>query len=94
MQRSLRVELPIHCDIYAPESGPPSLPSLDDLPTLRLMLGLPDRESSPEEVDVDGNNGLERLFWITPRGQSLVSPTPPEPRHSGARYPSRATMLF
>ena len=30
-----------------PESGPPSLPSLDDLPTLREMLASPDRESNP-----------------------------------------------
>jgi hypothetical protein len=29
------------------------------------MLGLPDRESSPEEMDDDDdNNGLEHLFWI------------------------------
>jgi hypothetical protein len=71
VQQSFRAELP-HCgrcdasgDI-CPESGSPSLPSLDDLPTLRLMFGLPDRESSPEKVDDDDNNGLERLFWIPP----------------------------
>jgi hypothetical protein len=46
------------------ESSAPLLPSLDALPTLREMLGLPDRESSPEEVDDDNNNGLERLFWM------------------------------
>jgi hypothetical protein len=51
-----------------PESGPESnaslLPSLDDPPTLRGMLRLPDRESSPEEIDDDDNNGLEHLFWM------------------------------
>jgi hypothetical protein len=31
----------------SPENCPPSLPSLDDLLTLREMLGLPDRESTP-----------------------------------------------
>ena len=75
------------CPLSGPESGPPSLPSLDDLPTLRLMLGLPDRESSPEEVDDDGNNGLERLFWIPPDVESPPSglrpssstPKPPPP---------------
>jgi len=52
----------------SPESGLPSLPSLDDLSTLREMLGLPDWESSPEEVDDDDDdNDLERLFWITSR---------------------------
>jgi hypothetical protein len=53
----------------SPESGPEGsaslLSSLDDLPT-REMLGLPDRESSPEEVDDDDNNSLEHLFWIPP----------------------------
>jgi hypothetical protein len=29
------------------------------------MLGLPDRESSPEEVD-DDDNGLKCLFWMPP----------------------------
>jgi hypothetical protein len=52
-------------DISSPESGPensaPLLPSLDDFPTLREILGLLDRESSPEEVD-DDDNGLEHLF--------------------------------
>jgi hypothetical protein len=53
-----------------PESSVPLLLSLDDLPTLREMLGLPDRESSPEEADDDEDDGdgdgdgLERLFWI------------------------------
>jgi hypothetical protein len=42
----------------------PLLLSRDDLPTLREMLGLPDRESSPEEADDDDDDGLERLFWI------------------------------
>jgi hypothetical protein len=71
----------------SPESGPessaPLLPSLDDLPTLREMLGLPDRESSPEEVDDDDNNGLERLFWIPPDVESLPSslrPSSPTPK--------------
>jgi hypothetical protein len=54
----------------SPESGPegsaPLLPSLDDLPTLWEMLGLPSRESSPEEVDDDYDNGLRRLFWMLP----------------------------
>jgi hypothetical protein len=53
----------------SPESGPEGsaslLSSLDDLPT-REMLGLPDRESSPEEMDDDDNNSLEHLFWIPP----------------------------
>jgi hypothetical protein len=57
----------------SPESGPEGsaslLPSFDDLPTLREMLGLPDRESSPEEMD-DNNNGLEHLFWIPPDVES------------------------
>jgi hypothetical protein len=44
------------------ESNAPLLPSLDDFPTPREMLGLPDRESSPEEVD---NDGPKRLFWIS-----------------------------
>ena len=43
------------------------LPSLDDLPALREMLGLPDQESSPEEMDDDDNNGLEHLFLDTPK---------------------------
>ena len=77
------------CPLSGPESGPPSLPSLDDLPTLRLMLGLPDRESSPEEVDDDGNNGLERLFWIPSRSEP-VSPTPASepPSHCPAPTPT------
>jgi hypothetical protein len=51
----------------SPESNAVLLPSLDNLPTLREMLGLPDRESSPEEIDDDDdNNGLEHLFWIPP----------------------------
>jgi hypothetical protein len=52
----------------SPESGPESnaslLPSLDNPPTLRGMLRLLDRESSPEEIDDDDNNGLEHLLWI------------------------------
>jgi hypothetical protein len=43
------------------ERSAPLLLSLDDFPTLREILGLLDRESSPEEVDGD-DNGLERLF--------------------------------
>jgi hypothetical protein len=54
----------------SPESGPENsaslLPSLDDLLTLREMLRLPDRESNPEEMGDDDNNGLEYLFWIPP----------------------------
>jgi hypothetical protein len=47
------------------EGNAPLLPSLDDFLPLREMLGLPDQESGPEEVDDDNNNnGLERLFWI------------------------------
>jgi hypothetical protein len=54
----------------SPESGPEGsallLPSLDNLPTPREMLGLPDRESGPEEVDNDDDddddNGLKSLF--------------------------------
>jgi hypothetical protein len=71
----------------SPESGPegsaPLLPSLDDLPTLREMLGLPDRESSPEEVDADDNNGLERLFWMpldVERPSSGLRPSSPAPK--------------
>jgi hypothetical protein len=58
----------------SPESGPKSsaslLPSLDDLPTLRGMLRLPDRESSPEETDDDDKNSLEHFFWISPDAES------------------------
>ena len=59
----------------SPESGLESnaslLSSLDDLLTLREMLGLPDRESSPEEMDDDDdNNVLEHLFWIPPDVES------------------------
>jgi hypothetical protein len=50
------------------ESSAPLLPSLNDLSTLREMLGLPDRESRPEEIDDnDNDNGLEHLFLDTPR---------------------------
>jgi hypothetical protein len=75
----------------SPESGPessaPLLSSLDDFPTLREMLGLPDRESSPEKMDDDDNNGLKRLFWIPPDVESPSSglkpsssaPKPPSP---------------
>jgi hypothetical protein len=49
----------------SPESGPkssaPLLPSLDDFPTLREILGLLDWESSPEEVD-DDDNALSACF--------------------------------
>jgi hypothetical protein len=71
----------------SPESGPessaPLLPSLDDLPTLREMLGLPDRESSPEAVNDDDNNGLERSFWILPDVESppnSLRPSSPAPK--------------
>ena len=61
----------------SPESGPESsaslLPSLDDLPTLQEMLGLPDRESSLEEMDDDGNNGPEHLFFGYPANQLAVA---------------------
>jgi cell division septation protein DedD len=52
------------------------------------MLGLPDRESNPEEVDDDDDdNGLKRLFWIPPDVESPPSglrpssstPKPPPP---------------
>jgi hypothetical protein len=78
----------------SPESGPessaPLLPSLDDLPTLREMLGLPDRESSPEEVDDDDDDddddsGLKRLFWMPPDMESLrngLRPSSPAPKPS------------
>jgi hypothetical protein len=46
------------------EGSAPLLPSLDDLPTLREMLGLPHRESNPEEVGDDDEDGLKRLFWM------------------------------
>jgi hypothetical protein len=49
----------------SPEGSAPLLSSLGDLLTLREMLGLPDRESSPEEVDDDNDDddsGLKRLF--------------------------------
>src|ERR1700728_4280766 len=55
-----------------PESSAPLLPSLNDFPILREMLGLLDREFSPEEVN-DGDNGLERLFWIPPDVESSSS---------------------
>jgi hypothetical protein len=49
-------------DISSLESGPEnSAPLLDNSPTLQEILGLLDRESSPEEVD-DDDNGFERLF--------------------------------
>jgi hypothetical protein len=51
------------------ESSASLLPSLNDLSTLREMLRLPDRESSPEEIDDD--DGLEHLFWIPPGVESL-----------------------
>jgi hypothetical protein len=56
------------------ESSVLLLPSLDDFPILREMFGLPDRKSSPEEMDDDDNdNGLERLSWISPDVESLSS---------------------
>jgi hypothetical protein len=52
----------------SPESGPessaPLLSSLAGFPALREILGLPDRESSPEKMEDDDNNGFKRLFWI------------------------------
>jgi hypothetical protein len=65
----------------SPEGSAPLLPSLGDLPTLREMLGLPDLESSPEEVDDD--NGLKRLFWTPPDMESLsngLRPSSPAPK--------------
>jgi hypothetical protein len=69
--------------------APPSLPSLDNLSTLRQMHGLLDRESSPKEVDDDDDddddNGLERWFLDTPHVESLPSdlrPPPPAPKAS------------
>jgi hypothetical protein len=88
----------------SPESGPessaPLLPSLDDLPTLREMLRLPDRESGPEEVDDDDNNGLKRLFWIPPDVESPPSglrpsspaPKPPPPPQSLCPLPSPQSL--
>jgi hypothetical protein len=52
------------------ENSASLLPSLNDISTLREMLGLPDRESSPEEIDDDDKNGLEHLFWIPPDVES------------------------
>jgi hypothetical protein len=46
------------------ENSTSLLLSLNTISTLREMLGLPDRESSPEEIDDDDKNGLEHLFWI------------------------------
>jgi hypothetical protein len=46
------------------ENSTSLLLSLNNISTLREMLGLPDRESSPEEIDDDDKNGLEHLFWI------------------------------
>jgi hypothetical protein len=63
----------------SPESGSENsaslLPSLNDISTLREMLGLLDRESSPEEIDDDDDddddkNGPEHLFWIPPDVES------------------------
>jgi hypothetical protein len=52
----------------SPERSPESsAPLLLGLNTLREMLGLPDRKSSPEEVDDDDNNGLGRFVLDTPR---------------------------
>jgi hypothetical protein len=67
------------------EGSAPLLPRLDDLPALREMLGLPDRESSPEEVDDDGDddNGLKRLFWMPLDVESLpnsLRPSSPAPK--------------
>jgi hypothetical protein len=62
------------------------------------MLGLPDRESSPEEMDDDdNNNGLDYLFWIPPdvetRSNSLrpsspaLKPPPPSLRPGVSSVP-------
>jgi hypothetical protein len=56
------------------ENSASLLPSLNDISTLREMLRLPNRESSPEEIDDDDDdddkNGLEHLFWIPPDVES------------------------
>jgi hypothetical protein len=78
----------------SPKSGPGSsaslLSSFNDLSILREMLGLPDRESSSEEMDDDDNNGLKYLFWISPDmkspsnslrlSSSVLKPPPPSLR--------------
>jgi hypothetical protein len=72
-----------------PESSAPLLSSLDDFPTLREMLGLPDRESSPEKMDDDDNNGLKRLFWIPPDVESPSSGL--KPSSSALKPPAPAS---
>jgi hypothetical protein len=78
---------------------------LDDFPTMQEMLGLPDRESSPEKVDDDDNNGLKRLFWIPPDVESPYSglkpsssaPKPPSPASepvSSASAPEPVSSAF
>ena len=63
------------------ENSTSLLLSLNNISTLREMLGLPDRESSPEEIDDDDDkNGLEHLFWIPPDVESPSnSLRPPSP---------------
>src|ERR1700733_2910808 len=53
---------------------------------LREMLRLPDRESSPEEVNDDG---LKRLFWIHPDVESPSSGL--KPSYSAPKPPSPAS---
>ena len=92
----------------SPKSGPegsaPLLPSLDDLPTLREMLGLPGRESNPEKVDDndDDDNGLRRLFWMPlnmespPNGlrPSSPAPKPPPPPQSLCPLPPPKSLCL
>jgi hypothetical protein len=67
---------------------------LDDFPTMQEMLGLPDRESSPEKVDDDDNNGLRRLFWIPPDVESPSSGLKPSSSAPKASVPRlRACVL-
>jgi hypothetical protein len=79
----------------------PLLPSLDDFPTLREMLGLLDRESSSEEVDDDDDdddNGLKRLFWIpldveSPSNGLRPSSSAPKPPPPASEPVSSASAL-
>ena len=69
-----------------PESSAPLLSSLDGFPALRAMLGLPDRESSPEKMNDDDNNGFKCLFWIPQAWKAhlvVLGPhLPPQSLHS------------
>src|ERR1700728_3273434 len=73
-----------------PESSAPLLSSLDNIPTLREMLGLPDRKSSPEKMDDDDNNGFKSLFWIPPDVESPSSGL--KPSSSAPKPPSPASQ--